>query len=243
MREGQRSVIVEFVGMPGSGKSTLARATARLLRARGTQVWEPTYLLDHQTAPGLRQLRKLTYATRGLLANRSAAVAFSAAALRSEQRHARDLGSVTLNWWYLLDVHRRAASTSGVHLLDQGLLQALWSLGYAARNPETVLDGASMLLPRVRAPYVVVSLRVGHEIAFERLRARPNGASRLDREIDAGRTAAALARATMMTDAVEKLAGRLAEAGLITLVQLDNEARDGLMPNALALAERVTTLT
>jgi hypothetical protein len=78
---------------------------------------------------------------------------------------------------------------------------------------------------------------------LERLRARPNGASRLDHEIDAGRTGAALARAKMMTDAVEKLAGRLAEAGLITLVQLDNEATDGLMPNALALAERVTTLT
>lgn len=224
--------------MPGSGKSTLARATAGLLRARGVQVWEPTYVLDHQTARGLRQLRKLTHAARALLAGRAAAVAFTGVALRSGQRHARDLAAVTLNWWYLLDVHRRAASPPGVHLLDQGFLQALWSLGYAARHPKTVLDGASALLPVFGAPYVVVSLRVRDEIALERLRTRPNGASRLDREIDAGRGAAALARARMATDAVESLAGRLAESGLITLVRLDNEATDALGSHALALAER-----
>jgi hypothetical protein len=238
MSRDHGSVIVEFVGMPGSGKSTLAHATAELLRARGLPVSEPTYVLDHQTAGGLRQLRKLSCAARALLARRRSAVAFAAAALRSGQRHPGELASVTLNWWYLLDVHRRALVTPGVHLLDQGLLQALWSLGYGARHPKAALDAAPFMLPRA-ARYVVVSLRVGTETALDRLRARPNGASRVDREVEAGRAGLALARARMMADAIDSLAGRLANAGVLTVVHFDNEGADVLGSNASALADRL----
>ena len=240
MSRDHGSVIVEFVGMPGSGKSTLAHATAELLRARGLPVSEPTYVLDHETPSGPRQLRKLSYAARALLARRRSAVAFAAAALRSGQRHVGELASVTLNWWYLLDVHRRALATPGVHLLDQGLLQALWTLGYGARHPKTALDHASFMVPR--APrYVVVSLRVGTETALDRLRARPNGASRVDRDVDGGRAELALARARIMADAVDVLAGRLANAGVLTVVHFDNEGADVLGSNASALADRLAT--
>ena len=240
MSRGHGSVIVEFVGMPGSGKSTLAHATAELLRARGLPVCEPTYVMDHETAHGPRQLRKLSYAVSALLARRRSAVAFAAAAFRSGQRHPGELAAVTLNWWYLLDVHRRALVTPGVHLLDQGLLQALWTLGYGARHPTAALEDAPTMLPR-STRYIVVSLRVGTETALDRLRARPNGESRVDREVEAGRGGPAIARARMMADAVDSLAGRLASAGVLTVLPFDNESEGALGCNASALADRLAS--
>jgi hypothetical protein len=240
MSRGQGSIIVEFVGMPGSGKSTLAHATAELLRARGLPVWEPTYAMDHQTPHGPRQLRKLSHAVSALLTRRRSAVAFAAAALRSGQRHPGELGAVMVNWWYLLDVHRRAMVTPGVHLLDQGLLQALWSLGYGARHPKAAFDNAPTMLPR-SPRYMVVSLRVATETALERVRARPNGESRVDREVSAGRGELALARARTMADSVDGLADRLASEGVLTVAQFDNEGADVLSSNASALADRLAS--
>ena len=221
--------------MPGAGKSTLAHATAELLRARGLPVSEPTYVMDHVIPHGSRQLRKLSYAVRALVAHPRSAVAFGRAALRSGQRQPSELAAVTLNWWYLLGAHRRAMSTPGVHLFDQGLLQALWSLGYGARHPDTALDGAPTMMPGCDR-YVVVSLRVRTETALDRLRARPNGESRVDRDVEAGRGELALARASMMTDAVDGLAERLARDRVLTVMRFDNEAA-GVGPNASALAD------
>ena len=195
--------------------------------------------MDHQTASGRRQLRKLAYAARGALRQPRSAIAFAGAALRSRQVHRRDLASVTLNWCYLLDVYRRAAATPGVHLLDQGLLQALWSLGYGARNPSTVLDDAPRMLPAV-PQYIVASLRVKTEVALDRLQARTNGASRVDRELRAGRAEPALIRAKMMADAIDVLAARLASAEVLTFVQLDNQGLEMLGYNAFMLADRLT---
>jgi thymidylate kinase len=232
------SVVVEFVGMPGSGKSTLAHATAELLRARGLTVWEPTFAMDHLVPHGPRQIRKLTHAANGLLNSRRSAVTFAGAALRSAQRHRSDLPPVVVNWWYLLDAFRRAVATPGVHLFDQGLLQALWSLGYGARRPHTAIDQARPAVPRCER-HVVVSVRVRMEVALARIRARPNGESRVDREVAAGRGELALARAKMIADAVDGLAHRLAAAGQLTLVQFDNDRTGAQASSASALADQL----
>src|SRR5258708_2736630 len=123
----RQSVWVEFVGLPGVGKSEASRVLAGVLRQRGHAGFEPSYQLDHETAPARRVAAKLWLAARGWAYRPHQSRLWLQALLESGQESAQRLRAVALNWFYLVGSARRSAERPGIHVFDQGLLQAGWS--------------------------------------------------------------------------------------------------------------------
>lgn len=163
-------MVIELFGIPGSGKSTLAAAAAK----------------------------KVEFATRGDIscqwARRSALEKFAALAVW----HARPFRSVlvlqfaiamrltSMQGWKrlskILAKSRRLRSANAKVLLDQGLLQELWSILYASRK--TTID-PGLAVPLVRLLYEgmdarLIYVEIDPAIAAARIARRRHGNSALD---------------------------------------------------------------
>lgn len=54
-----RTVFLEFYGLPGCGKSTISHLVANRLRKKGKRVLEPTYDIDHKYSKFIRRIKKI----------------------------------------------------------------------------------------------------------------------------------------------------------------------------------------
>jgi thymidylate kinase len=174
------SVVVEFFGLPGAGKSSLAHRVAQLLAADGRAVHEPSRALAHGLGRPQRVLRKALRVAREAIAHpRSSARALRAIAA-TRQRRRGDLVRVGFNWLLVTALARAARTRSGVHLLDQGLVQGAWSIALDGDS-----DRALALLESSRTaellPDRVVIVAASPAALRQRLSARPGSLSRLER--------------------------------------------------------------
>lgn len=229
--------------MPGVGKSTIAHATANVLREQGVPVFEPTRTLDHETARGARQATKIAHVLSTLIRAPQRASAFARVTMRAGQNRAAECLSVLANGWYLLEIYRRADRTPGIHVLDQGLFQSLWSVHYAAGNMICTVSDAQAILPRLRARHVVVNIDASTPVVLDRLMHRSNGASRLDSTIRRDGPDGALERARHVADAVDAVVETLARSGTFVYERVENGHGDGTgHAGARMLALRLTAL-
>lgn len=231
-------VIAEFVGLPGAGKSTIAHGVARELRCRGVPVSEPTYDVDHRVPRGVRARRKLRQALRG--AGRDAACGSRElrALIASGQPTARDLLSVAVNWFYVTEVVRRCAAGAGVHLLDQGVLQALWSIAYRARHRDRLLRDGSHVLGAAIPERLTVVVVEGHRATIaRRLDVRAGCASRMERLGVPAACDGELERSAALLDLVVAVAEELAREGRASVVRVDGGCAESLAGTIAALAD------
>jgi hypothetical protein len=236
------SYLVEFAGLPGAGKSAISHALARLLRQRGLPVTVPRYDLDHRAAAPARVARKLAWTCAEVLRRPGATGRWLGALRRSRQPGVGVLATVAANWLQLGALMHRAARRPGVHLFDEGLLQALWSAGYEARAPEAAWPDLERALgAALPARLTVVAVDAPADALRRRLERRPP-ASRLDRALARGGESwdAGLARATAVYSAVLATAERLAAGGRLTLIRVRN---DGATPGPAAVRIAATIPT
>lgn len=222
---------IEFFGLPGAGKTTLAVGLAKALTERGfpcrpllTDAGPPRRTACERIA---RQIKLLGICARFPRLS-SAALAY---ALRIRPYRAERLSRVA----FLLRLVARAAArdttSHDVIVADQGVLQAIWSIGLfgsppSARPLETLLRSVH----KRYAPLVVV-VEVTPATAHARLVARPRQHSRLE-ELDSDE---ALARMSASAHALETIV----DAWLGPAIRVDNE-RAGVRPDELGdLAARV----
>jgi len=170
-------LLVEFVGLPGAGKSTLASAVALRLTRRGVAVRNVGSLYP-DTSWRVRA-RKMARGLRETLSRPHNAFRSGRAVLASGQRSLVDAAKALHNWLFVSSL---VEENGGEHvvLLDEGIFQALWSIGYSGR------DGALAALlhdlyPLFPPPDLVVIVDVGPATAAARLARRPFGGSRLER--------------------------------------------------------------
>ncbi len=167
-----RSAIIELFGTPGAGKSTLARAAAD-----GPDLGSSAALTASWKR--LPRIRKAALVTSAFL-HPAAVSATAQLALRAPLANADALVRLAR----LLPKSRRLRlHRDQLLLLQEGLLQDLWSILYSAGRTEP--DRAS-LMPVLRQIYAGLDVRVVHidvdaGTAFERIRMRAEGASRFDR--------------------------------------------------------------
>ena len=171
---------IEFIGLPGVGKSTLSHRVATILQRKGWRVAQPSYSADHEMRAWERHLLKgWLVSTEALL--HPIRTARSVRAIRAtRQSDASDFIRVTVNWLFMSSLLRRAEHQEGVHIFDEGLLNALWSISFSAGSAPR----AAMLetLARQRSTPVVVAVMEADIPAIkERLAHRANGDSRLER--------------------------------------------------------------
>ena len=108
------------------------------------------------------------------------AVHSAKAILATRQASAADVIRLTVNWLFMSSLLRKTDHRTGVHIFDEGLLNALWSIGFSARSADTPRILGE--LARQRSTPVVVAL-IEADIAAVRARLdlRKNGQSRLER--------------------------------------------------------------
>jgi hypothetical protein len=239
-RPSRESVWVEFVGLPGVGKSEVSRLLAGVLRQRGHPVFELSYELDHETPSPQRLAVKLWLAARGWAYRPQQSRLWMQALLESGQESAQRLRAVALNWFYLVGSARRSAARPGIHVFDQGLLQAGWSIAYAARRADLISGG---LLARVGgvlpARAVVVLVEAGLPTIRARLEGRRGTRSQLERDVARGRSVRCLSRANALLRDVADIAGQLAQVHDTRVVRIATDADRSAEGNAAAIADAV----
>jgi len=192
-------MLIEFFGLPGSGKSTMSRIAVELLQAQGLAVEEVTFDLDHRrNGPG-RILAKFAHILRFVAANPFHAIGDVVGVAASGQATLKDGGKAIFNWLFIASVASRKREANHITMLDQGVAQALWSVRFAAKRNA----GPNAMLGRAERaafmPDLVVHVRASLQNVGDRLSARSDPVSRLDKQ---GRDRQALQRSESLADAL-----------------------------------------
>lgn len=167
---------IELVGLPGSGKTTLADALARALRQRGVACVtrdEAQARVSAYHAARPRAVRWSAYLVH-LAMERAAAWASIELAARARPQIAKA-------YWraYCLTRHthndaviRGLVPPGTAFVLDQDLLQEIWSVLYLRACPDEGLLAGLLVVLRPRLPDVVVHVAIDGATALERIEAR-----------------------------------------------------------------------
>jgi hypothetical protein len=247
-------VVIEFVGIPGAGKSTLARHGAELLRAEGVPVQlhalsePPSEDRGGRAAWPIRAWNEVVAYCRYLppialvvLRHPARAVLAVARIAASRQRSLRDLLKVVHNLFRTTLLVERARERGGVHLIDQGVLQAIWAVGFsAAPRAGARVTGLGDAL--VALPDVAVVVESDLPIIRERLVRRAVPVGRLERELRTDESA--LDRAVSAFAAVEAVLQRTGESrGRLRVVRVASRCADDLDHGGQRLRECVRSPT
>jgi thymidylate kinase len=222
-------MLVEFLGVPGSGKSTVSHAVADILKARGVLVAEITYGLDRRHRRIARLLLKSLLSIRYILKWPYRALWYYRSIVSTKQKRVTDLAKALFNWMFIASlVDGRRASV--VTFLDQGIAQALWSVGYAAQretwtNLFSIEQGSAIAMPDL-----VVHVRASLESVGDRLMARAQRVSRLD---SLGQDYPSLVQARTNSDAIV----RILSAKGVQVIEIDNDNQEQLISSARAIAD------
>ncbi|ELY54560.1 hypothetical protein C491_18199 [Natronococcus amylolyticus DSM 10524] len=227
---------VEFFGVPGAGKSTIARRLTERLAATGRPVSEPTYELAHGVSSARRYLAKSGYAATGTCRRPRQALAAARAIAESGQPSPRALVKTTFNWLYVTGV-LESRKSGELQVLDQGLVQAAWSVGLGAERDRTtpLCELAVDALSRA-GPSVVVVVDVAPETVRERLASRADGDTRVSPAGDGHGVSEAFER----KDRIERsLADAVADEPSVDLLRVDNESQADLEDAVATVLERL----
>ena len=172
--------MVELCGLPGCGKTTLARTAAELLRAEGQEVVVVDEVVSAATPTVLRLPRKIVLVSHAVAAapRREAAAGLRLAAT---QRNRRDQLAVPIQWWMTQRLLTTAARGSGTAVVEEGLVQALWTAGLMPSGPVNVPELVGLAAAAPARADLVVHLDVPVELAAERLGSRSSRHSRIQR--------------------------------------------------------------
>ncbi len=231
------AVIVEFAGLPGAGKTTLLRAVAERLRGRGIPVAELRSQFPDSSWPV--RARKLARVVRGAVCAPRYAYRSARAIRASAQRSLVDAVKVLHNWLFVSEMMRRRGSDGKVQLFDQGIVQALWSISYSARNgslPALVAE----LQPMAPRPDLLVIVEVDPRTAASRLASRPSGGSRLERS-SRDNPHAFVRTVAVWRELCQLVVGLFGRAGGTEITTVNND-EEGLMGRAAALAAQIEQL-
>jgi hypothetical protein len=194
-------VSIELAGIPGSGKSRRVRALAAGLTARGVAVHQPQALVAPSIPSGVRSARKAVACGAAALGDPATTARIIRAVVRSGQPEPADVAGRTVQWLVAQRTVVAARRREGVSILDEGLVQALWSIGLRG-DVEPVLRA---LASRHRVPTsdLVVVVRVPPELALARLTARTSRHSRTQHLAERDRLAELQGGARLLEHLVE----------------------------------------
>ena len=231
-------ICVEFIGLPGSGKSTVSKQVAQALRDRGNRVASPVDWLVHEAPPARRRLTKLGRVAGEIVAHPDFAMRSAGAILSTRQGSITDLVKTGFNWLFVSAMVRFHLSSDGICILDEGVFQALWSIGFGARRERSVADVAARLDGRFPTPHMVVALETSLETTDRRLRGRVSGVSRLETRF--GSDPEALRRSVSLFEQTMSLLRELStRTDGIRLFAARNDIDVGLERTALTIADEI----
>jgi hypothetical protein len=174
--------VVELFGLPGSGKSSLATELLRISADTGLQMNLPVACVGPAVPSLPRRARKLRLAAGQMLQKPVPSFIAMRTIVLFQRPRTEGLGRC-MQWAITQRLLTSAGGSPGVHLLDEGLLQALWSVGLRGDVTPTLrlLEQRS---GRYAIPDLVVTVHVSIDEIEDRLTARPSRHSRLQERRD-----------------------------------------------------------
>jgi hypothetical protein len=127
-----RVTVVEFCGLPGSGKTTLAALTQAVLTERGVQAGIVDAGISADTAKPVRIARRTGTAFAEAVRQPGHTVRAARLIRATGQSSSRDMVAVLVQWLAIQRLLERARSARGVQLIEEGLVQTMWTLGLRA---------------------------------------------------------------------------------------------------------------
>jgi thymidylate kinase len=163
-------LVIELCGLPGAGKSTLADALISELGSRGHAVRSGPSAIAPTVRATRRILVKASFALAETLTHPKSSAACIAAIARTRQPTFADLLRCSVQWIVTQRLLRAGRREPGVCVVDEGVLQVLWSIGLRG-NPESVLH--TLASSQVWAgPDLVIVVAAPLEVVGERLASR-----------------------------------------------------------------------
>lgn len=216
------SCIVELCGLPGAGKTWLASA---LGQEEGTLVTSMPALGIGPEVPTARRLsRKLGLVAAASIRRPALEATMAKRIWRSGQPRPGDTASRWVQWTGTQALMSRARQAPGVHLFDEGVIQALWSLGLRG-DPAGVLEMLTGTPGRWSRPDLVVVVDPPIDLLVRRLRDRPSQHSRVQRIDDDDELHAELVRGRSLLDRLLAWWEEVAE-GEASVVRVVDEQED-----------------
>jgi hypothetical protein len=172
-------LVVELAGLPGSGKSAFASALECAAADAGVTLRLPRARIGPEAPAAARLGRKLGLVVAAAAARPAGSVRTWRAIVASQR--AGRLARV-VQWSATERLLATAARIEGVQLLDEGAVQALWSIGL--RGDVRPVLRALAADGRVPLPDVVVAVRLGTDGIERRLAARRSRHSRVQAVAD-----------------------------------------------------------
>ncbi|MGY1779697.1 hypothetical protein [Geodermatophilus sp. SYSU D01036] len=226
---GRRGPYVELAGIPGSGKSRRARLLAARLADCGIVVTQPQARFAPSVPTARRLVGKSLASARAVVRAPAATARLVGGVLRSHQPAPADLAGRVVQVLVGQGVAARAAGPGGVSLVDEGLVQALWSIGL--RGDVAPVLAALDATPRRPTADLLVVVRVPPEIALDRLAHRSSRHSRVQLLDERDRLAELVRGARLLDRLVDWWPGRV--PGCHEVLTLDGTADDGADHEAL----------
>jgi hypothetical protein len=163
----------------------MSRHLAGALRQEGLTVREVTYEIDHFHRRPARMLLKLARFAGYVGSNPRRSISAWARIAATRQATLSDLARSAFNWTYVASIAASRRIPGSVTLLDQGIAQAAWSVGFAAQA-DSWLDltwdpGAEAMV----GPDMVVHVQAPLHLIRERLSRRDPHVSRLEQALGA----------------------------------------------------------
>jgi hypothetical protein len=170
------SIVVELCGLPGVGKTTLARAVVTRLAHVGSRACLGDAGFTAAVPAARRVAHKVLILGQALAEDPSGQIR-SGRLLGAGQRNLRDALAVPVQWWVTEQVVAQAGRGAGVVVVEEGLVQALWTAALWRRPPDVhrLVDLAASAV----RPDLVVHVDAPVELALARLRARRSQHSRV----------------------------------------------------------------
>lgn len=229
-------MIVEFFGLPGAGKSTLAAALVTALRTSGDPASSPSSMVGSDVSAPLRYVRKSTRIGSSVVRRPAASFRLLRSIAESEQESKTQVGK---RWgdFMLAQAFLSQQPSGGSVVLDQGFMQAVWSIGLRGRleSPLQTLSGTTDAWSR---PDRVIVVEAPLDQLAKRLRAR---ASRHSRVQDSGRSTVAeldRARDLMSHLLAEARSLGLEPESIITIENPDSASPEDLVSSISPLLGR-----
>lgn len=207
-----RPLSVELAGLPGAGKSRLARSLAEGLAARGLSVTGPDRSMAPSVGVASRLTRKAT-ASAGVAARHPVLTARVAGAVaRTGQPGLPDVAGRLVQWQVAQALLAGAHPASDVRVLDEGPVQALWSVGL--RGDVTPALHALDASAGWRSADLLVVVRIDLAAAAARLTRRRSRHSRLQ-DLDPAELLGELRRGAVLLDRLVQWWGSRCPGGVV----------------------------